>query len=130
MDPADIHETAITTPFGLNEFVGMLFGLRNVAQTFQQLVDQVLHGLPFCYAYIDDVLIASSSPTEHKVHLRTTLSRLKEYGIIINPSKCVQGVSSLQFLGHLVDSQGICTLEEKVQAIHDFPQPITRHDLS
>ena len=126
MEPADIHKTAITTPFGLYEFVRMPFGLRNAAQTFQRFIDQVLRGLPFCYAYIDDVL---TSPAEHKIHLHTILSRLKEYGIIINPSKCVLGVSSLQFLGHLVDSQGIRPLEEKVQVIHDFPQPVTRHDL-
>ena len=129
MEPADIHKTAITTPFGLYEFVRMPFGLRNAAQTFQRFIDQLLRGLPFCYAYIDDVLIASTSPAEHKEHLRTTLSRLKEYGIIINPSKCEIGVSGLQFLGHLVDSQGIRPLEEKVQVIHDFPQPVTRHDL-
>ena len=35
----------------------------------------------------------------------------------------------MQFLGHLVDSQGIRPLEEKVQVIHDFPQLVTRYDL-
>ena len=129
MEPADIHKTAITTPFGLYEFVRMPFGLRNAAQTFQRFIDQVLRGLPFCYAYIDDVLIASATAAEHKEHLRITLSRLKEHGIIINPTKCVLGASSLHFLGHLVDSQGVRPLEEKVQVIQDFPQPGTKHDL-
>ena len=129
MEPTDIHKTAITTPFGLYEFVRMPFGLRNAAQTFQRFIDQVLRGLPFCYAYIDDVLIASTTPDEHKEHLRITLSRLKEYGIIINPTKCVLGVSSLHFLGHLVDSQGIRPLEEKVKVIQEFPQPAMKHDL-
>ena len=68
--PEDIPKTAITTPFGLFEFVRMPFGLRNAAQTFQQFIDQVLRGLPFCYAYIDDLLIASSSPEQHQEHLR------------------------------------------------------------
>ena len=37
-------------------------------------------------------------------------------------------VSSLHVLGHLVDSQRICPLEEKVTAIQDFPQPVTKHE--
>ena len=62
----DIAKTAITTPFGLYEFVRMPFGLRNAAQTFQRFIDEVLRGLPFAYAYLDDVLFASSSPAEHE----------------------------------------------------------------
>ena len=55
----DVPKTAVTTPFGLFEFVQMPFGLRNAAHTFQRFMDQVLRGIPFSYAYIDDVLIAS-----------------------------------------------------------------------
>ena len=69
VDPADIPKTAITTPFGLFEFVRMPFGLRNATQTFQRFMDQVLCSLDLCYVYIDDLLVASSSPEEHKHHL-------------------------------------------------------------
>ena len=48
---ADIPKTAITIPFGLYEFVRMLFGLWNAAQTFQRFMDCVLRGLDFCYCY-------------------------------------------------------------------------------
>ena len=54
VEPADISETAITTPFELFEFVCMPFGLRNATQTFQRFIDQVLRDLHFCYAYNDD----------------------------------------------------------------------------
>ena len=73
VEPADIPKTAVTTPFGLFEFLRMPFGLRNAAQTFQRFIDQVLRGLSFCYAYIDDLLITSSSMEEHRVHLRQVL---------------------------------------------------------
>ena len=86
IEPANIPKTAITTPFGLFEFIRMPFGLRNAGQTFQRFMDQVFHGLHFVFVYIDDVLIASSSPEEHKEHLRQVFQWLNEYGILINPS--------------------------------------------
>lgn len=56
--------------------------------------------------HVDDLLIASSSPEEHKHHLRKVLEHLNDHGVIINPSKCVFGVAQLQFLGYQVDSKG------------------------
>ena len=76
----------------------MPFGLRNVAQIFQHFIDQVLHGLPFTYAYIEDLLITSSSADEHKHHLHAVFQCLDEYGIVINPLKCVFRVKELTFL--------------------------------
>jgi hypothetical protein len=64
--PNDIHKTAITTPFGLFEFPFMSFGLRNAAQTFQRLMDDILRGLDFCFAYLDDILVFSRSLEEHE----------------------------------------------------------------
>ena len=75
------------------------------------------------------MLIASSTPDEHKQHLRQTLERLKRYGVIVNPTKCELGVPSLHFLGHNVDSCGIRPLQEKVEVIQDFVQPTTQHGL-
>ena len=127
--PDDVPKTAISTPFGLFEFVRMPFGLKNAAQTFQRFMDQVLRGLDFSYVYIDDILIASATAEEHQHHLRLVFERLAHHGLIINPQKCVFGASSVYFLGHLVDSNGIHPLPSKVQAIMDFPQPQSRRQL-
>ena len=51
----DIPKTAITTPFGLYEFLQMPFGLKNAAQAFQCLMDTVCHGLDSAFVYIDDI---------------------------------------------------------------------------
>ena len=125
----DIPKTAVTTPFGLFEFLRMPFGLRNAAQTFQRFINQVLHGLDFCYAYIDDLFIASSSHEQHLQHLQLVLERLSDHGILINVGKSVFGVPSLDFLGHRVDSNGIRPLEAKVEVIRNFQQPTTQRQL-
>ncbi|XP_076037357.1 uncharacterized protein LOC143022858 [Oratosquilla oratoria] len=67
--PDDIPKTAITTPFGLYEYVRMPFGLKNAAQTFQRFIDEVLRGLPFCFASTDDLLFASPDEATHRRHL-------------------------------------------------------------
>nr|VZI35993.1 unnamed protein product [Spirometra erinaceieuropaei] len=127
--PEDVPKTAVTTPFGLFEFIRMPFGLRNAAQTFQRFIDRVLRGLPFVYAYIDDLLVASRNAEEHKEHLALVFDRLDQFGVVINPSKCVLGVPSLDFLGHHVDAQGLRPLSSKVEAIRDFPPPTSKRQL-
>lgn len=121
--------TAITTPFGLFEFPYMSFGLRNAAQTFQRFIDEITRDLDFCFFYIDDGLIASGDEEQHRQHLRIVFERFKKYGIVINPSKCIFGVSEVPFLGYLVNSNGIQPLPDKVSAIMQFPQPKTAKQL-
>nr|VZI40013.1 unnamed protein product [Spirometra erinaceieuropaei] len=93
--PEDIPKTAVTTPFGLFEFVRMPFGLRNAAHMPQRLINHVLRGLPFVYAFNDDLLVARLNEEVHKEHLAFVFDRLGKSGVVINPSKCVLGVPSL-----------------------------------
>ena len=51
--------------------------MENTAQDLPEVIDQVFRELDFCYAYIDDRLIASSTSNEHLSHLRMVLERLK-----------------------------------------------------
>ena len=119
----DIHKTAIITPFGLFEFPFMTFGLRNAAQTFQRFINEVVRGLDFCYAYLDDIIVASKSPEEHSTHLRQLFARLQQFGIVINVAKCVFGTTEVSFLGHHISPEGLAPHPDKVQAIQDFTLP-------
>ncbi|XP_051156384.1 uncharacterized protein LOC127278627, partial [Leptopilina boulardi] len=123
--PEDVEKTAIITPFGLYEAVNMMFGLRNAAQTCQRFVDEITRGLDFVYAFIDDFLIASESEEQHLEHLNILFKRLNDYGVVINPTKCVFGVSEITFLGYTVNSRGIEPLKERVEVIMNFPKPAT-----
>ena len=125
----DIQKTAIITPFGLFEFLRMPFGLKNSAQAFQRLMDGVLRGLPSVFVYLDDILVASSTPAQHLIDLRAVLSRLSGAGLKINQKKCVIGSSSVTFLGHTVNAAGIVPLPSKVDAISKMTLPKTKVEL-
>lgn len=113
------------TPFGLLSWNLMSFGLYNAAQTMQWYMDEALRGLDFVFAYIDDVLIASSDEAEHREHIRIVLERLGEFALSINPAKCVLMQPSVTHLGHVIDEHGTRPTEEKVAAIIEMPRPET-----
>ncbi|UYV69295.1 hypothetical protein LAZ67_6003159 [Cordylochernes scorpioides] len=125
VESRDIPKTAVITPFGLFEFPRMSFGLCNAAQTFQRLINEVLQGLDFAYAYIDDVLIASDSENQHVSHLQQLFGRLRDYGLTINETKCTFGQPSVKFLGFIITNAGISPDPQRVQAIKDIPIPDT-----
>jgi hypothetical protein len=119
----DISKTAITTPFGLFEFLFLPFGLRNASQTFQRFMDTIFKDLPFAFVYVDDLLVASRNIEEHKSHLSIVLQRLSKYNLRINIQKCLFGVNKLTFLGYTVTPQGISPPRHQVEAIIDYPLP-------
>ncbi|GFY23812.1 hypothetical protein TNCV_3536061 [Trichonephila clavipes] len=121
----DIPKTAVTTPWGLYEYTHLCFGLVNAPQTFMRFMHEVLRGLPFCFVYLDDILCYSENAEEHRSHLRTIFQRLSSYGLKLNISKCVFGVTELISLGHLITPDGIKPLPDKVQAVLDYKQPET-----
>jgi len=89
----------------------------------------VNEGLDFCYAYIDDILVASTSKEEHKNYLRQLFAQLSEYGIKVNAAKCILGATDVQFLGYLVSEKGTQPLPEKIKAIKNFPKPTNTKQL-
>jgi len=66
-----------------------VFWFKNAAQTFQRFVNDILRGLDFVFAYIDDVLIAPRTESEHEAHLRSVLERFQKFGVAINVNECV-----------------------------------------
>lgn len=121
----DIEKTAVVTPFDLYEFLIMTFGLRNAGQTFQRYIHRALPDLDSVFAFLDDILIASSSPEEPEEHLRIVFDRLKRFHLRLNVVKFKFGLPEIQFLGHVVNRDGIKPTSEKVEAIREFPMPLT-----
>lgn len=123
--PEDIPKTAVITPFGSYTFNYSTFGLRNSGATFQRLMDGILGDLPFCACYVDDILVFSRNTEEHIKHLQTVLQRLLDNGLVVRQDKCHFGVTSVEFLGHLISPAGVSPLPDKVNAVVKFPPPTT-----
>jgi hypothetical protein len=119
----DIQKTAIATPFGLWEFLFMAFGLRNAAQAFQQLKDNILMGLDYVFSFLDDDGVFSKSKEKHWTHLPTLFPILASNILAINLEKCFFVASELDFLGHHISTAGVAPLWDNVQVILDFPKP-------
>ncbi|XP_014474130.1 PREDICTED: uncharacterized protein K02A2.6-like isoform X2 [Dinoponera quadriceps] len=101
-----------------------MFGLKNASQTFQRKINDVLRGLS-AFPYIDDILIASDSISQHLQDLQLVFQRLKDHGLLINLEKCIFAVSSITFLGYEISAQGSRPLQDRVQAVFDYEQPQT-----
>lgn len=127
--PDDQCKTAITTPFGLFLYRRMPFGLRNAAQTFQRLIDIAFQHMPFAYAYMDDILIASRNPIEHLVHLEQVFKQLDKYSLRLRPNKCEFFASTVQFVGIQISESGFGPVAEKVAAVQAIKLPETVRSL-
>ena len=73
--------------------------------------------------YVDDILVSGKTEEEHMTNLRRVLERLQEHGVRVKKSKCSFLQSSVQYLGHRIDAEGIHATESKIQAIVKAPAP-------
>jgi hypothetical protein len=95
VNPADVPKTAITTPFGLFEYLRMPFGLRNAGASFQRHVDRAIRDCAAAFAWVDNIIICSRTHEEHVGHVQQVLQALQDNGLVIHGEKCVWGVPEL-----------------------------------
>ena len=86
-------------------------------------METLLQGCDGTSVYIDDILVSGSTVKEHLQNLDKDLAILSTAGIKLNRDKCVFLSSPVEYLGHIIDRQGLHPTEEKVKAIKDAPRP-------
>ena len=116
-------KTAFVTPFGKYEFLMVPFGLAQAPAYFQLLMNKVLHGLDFAMTYLDDIIIFSKNELQHLEHLETVFSHLREAGLKMKRSKCDFFKREIHYLGHLISTEGISPLPNKLDCIQHMPAP-------
>ena len=113
----------INTHLGLYQYNPLPFGVALAPAIFQRAMDQILQGIPGVICYIDDILVIGSTRGEHLQRLEEVLKRLKSHGLRVKRNKCMFCKSSAEFLGHLIDAEGLHALPSKVTVISQAPEP-------
>ena len=108
----------------------MPFGMCNAPATFQRLVNIVFEDVPNCTAYLDDVVIHSSTWSDHLSTLKSVFQRLEKASLTLNLAKCEFGKATVTYLGKQVGRGQVRPVTGKVEAIVAFPAPTTRRQLS
>ncbi|GKE93444.1 putative reverse transcriptase domain-containing protein [Tanacetum coccineum] len=135
----DIPKTAFRTRYEYYEFQVMPFGLTNAPAVFMDLMNRVCKPstlvtkchLIYPYldksviVFIDDIIIYSRNKEEHADHLRIILELLRKEKLYAKFSKCDFWISIVQFIGHLIDSQGIHVDLAKIKAVKNWTSPTT-----
>ena len=119
-----IPKTAFTSPFGKYEYIKVPFGLAQAPAYFQELMTGVLKDLPFAMAYLDDIIIYSSTPEEHLEHIRTVFEKLRDAKLSLKLSKCHFFAKEIQYLGHILGTEGIKPVPAKTKAIRAMHPPV------
>nr|GFC15821.1 putative reverse transcriptase domain-containing protein [Tanacetum cinerariifolium] len=103
----------------------MPFGLTNAPTIFMDLMNRVYKPYldKFVIVFIDDILIYSKDEKEHEEHLKEILELLKKEELYAKFSKCALWIPKVQFLGHVIDSQGIHVDPTMIESVKYWASP-------
>src|SRR5271169_395086 len=103
----------------------MPFGLTNAPAAFQRFMNNIFSDLldVTVTIYLDDILIYSNNPSDHKKHVREVLHCLHKNGLYARLDKCCFSTDSIEYLGFILSKEGLQMDPAKVQAIQDWPKP-------
>ena len=116
--------------WGKYEYLRLPMGLCNSPDIFQEKMSELMYGLEFARAYLDDLLVVSKDSFEnHFIHLEEVFTRLASAGLKVNASKSHFCSDELEYLGYLINRKGVRPTMKKVEAIMKIDAPTTRKQL-
>jgi hypothetical protein len=120
--------TTFTTWMGTYEWLRVAMGLKGAPSWFQQQLEtKVLGGLihTICELYIDDLIIYADTYEEYLANLEAVLLRFKQHNITVSLKKCQFLMNEIEYVGYVINTEGIRFSPEKKEKALNFPLPTT-----
>jgi hypothetical protein len=111
----------INTHRGVYEYQRLPFGVKSAPGIFQAIMDNMLAGLPFATAYLNDIVVVSCSSDDHRRHFHAVFYRFNEYGFRVRLG--MRFYQPSKYLGFIIDKDGRCLDPQKVTAVVSMPVP-------
>lgn len=100
------------------------FGLQSSSAALIRALQKILNLYDeFCIHYIDDILLFSPDRQTHERHLGTILMTLDNAGLKLNIEKCQFFQESVEYLGYIINREGISVNQERLKEITNYPRP-------
>ncbi|CAD5206231.1 unnamed protein product [Bursaphelenchus okinawaensis] len=120
----------VSTPRGLYQCTRLPFGIASAPAIFQSTIEKILQGIPNVAVCLDDITVTGQDDNKHAENLFAVLTRLQNAGLKVKASKCQFFEPKIMLLGHILTSEGIKAIPEKVEAIRKMPAPRNIKELS
>ncbi len=127
--PDDRAKTAFITREGLFQLKVMSFGFKTAPPFFQRVLSRILRGIHNILVYLDDILVYTKTVGEHLTVLRKVFKKLSEANIKLKLPKCTLLHHRLEYLGHILSTEGLSPNPEYIEKCLRSPKPESRKDL-
>ena len=128
---SDEWKTAFRTCYSSFEWLVMLFGLTNAPAAFQCFMNDIFSDLldVSVIIYLDNILIYSNNPVDHKKDVHKVLHCLHENGLYAHPDKCRFYKDTVKYLGFILYKDRLKMDLSKVETIQDWLEPCRVKDV-
>lgn len=119
----------IITQKGLFRYKKLPEGVASSPAECQDIVTDILKGIPNIEIYIDNIYCTGKNDSEHLDNLEKIFYRLNEAGLKVNESKCEFFRSEIEILGFKLDKTGLSPSPSRIHSIVNMPSPKTKKEL-
>ena len=101
----------------------MPYGVKPATGIFQRFIENALANIPYTATKVDDILISGKTDADHLENIENVFRVLKEVGATVNKKKCMFFVKEIEYVGFIINKNGIRLNPHKIDAINELPEP-------